>query len=378
VRIVVTNKSPGLKRPQTLSLDARVRVIDSRVHSSMMAFGYVSVGAFVVVRNLGPLFSLGLELLVHRCQHPTLKCNLKTIGATVSIAVGVVLYESHDLKFSLIGTLLLVVNLFFTTVGHIVERHYLAVNPIDVPLNGLVLLKNVVGAAWLIAGLSIYDSGQWAQLAVSCSSDEDGAWIRFLVLLSCVVGAGISYAGLWLQKCVSATSFAVISSATKIAVILWGILLEHDASDPASVSGALLSLVGALVYSVKSCNVGWVEKQVKSIIRMSKGQQELVDESAEASSLSTPAPRLKGAARKVVLILSAALVTFIAGTTVGNVMHTSDRPDARRWGFWSSAQPPSPPPAPFLPFSGQSSPSMATVSAPRGAAQSPPAPHSNA
>lgn len=114
----------------------------------MLAFDYVSVGAFVVVRNLGPLFSLGLELAIHP-NNPTLRCDVpdtwprtgrglsrprlrtppteadgwrrprpalpqrKTVCATAAIAIGVVLYEAHDIKFSLIGTVLMLFNLTF-------------------------------------------------------------------------------------------------------------------------------------------------------------------------------------------------------------------------------------------------------------------------
>ena len=99
--------------------------------TSMMAFEYVSVGAFVVVRNLGPLVSLCVELLIHKCHHPTLQCNAKSVSSTLAIAVGVALYEVNDVHFSLTGLVLLLLNLTFNVLSHNVERYYLAVEKVQ-------------------------------------------------------------------------------------------------------------------------------------------------------------------------------------------------------------------------------------------------------
>ena len=41
---------------------------------------------------------------------------------------------------------------------------------------------------------------------------------------SCFVSVGISYSGIWLGKHVTATTFMVLGSATKMLVIIWGIV----------------------------------------------------------------------------------------------------------------------------------------------------------
>ncbi len=66
---------------------------------------------------------------------------------------------------------------------------------------------------------------------------------------SCIIGCCISYSGLWLQKLVTATTFMVLGSCTKIIVILYGILFLSDSRSFLSILGALLSIVGSYAYA---------------------------------------------------------------------------------------------------------------------------------
>lgn len=67
--------------------------------------------------------------------------------------------------------------------------------------------------------------------------------------LSCLLGCAISYGGLWLQRLVTATSFMVIGSCTKLVVIIFGIVFFADAAGPISVFGAGLSVFGGYAYA---------------------------------------------------------------------------------------------------------------------------------
>lgn len=57
-----------------------------------------------------------------------------------------------------------------------------------------------------------------------------------LVLLSCVNGLAISYAGLRVQQLVTATTFMVLTNVNKFAVILFGVVVLHDEYEPLGVS----------------------------------------------------------------------------------------------------------------------------------------------
>ena len=76
--------------------------------SSMLALKYVSVGAFVVVRNLGPLVTLVMEVALHKPDNLT--CNARTAGATIAIAAGVWMYEANDMMWSERGFFFLMAN----------------------------------------------------------------------------------------------------------------------------------------------------------------------------------------------------------------------------------------------------------------------------
>ena len=75
--------------------------------SSLAAFSYVSVGAFVVVRNLGPLVALAIETTLHRGQPSSSRFTRKRAFGCSAIAVGVALYEMNDVSFSTVGLVLL-------------------------------------------------------------------------------------------------------------------------------------------------------------------------------------------------------------------------------------------------------------------------------
>merc|ERR1712151_476246 len=121
--------------------------------SSMLALKHVSVGSFVVVRNLGPLVTLAMEVALHRPDNLT--CNMRTAGATVTIAVGVWMYEANDIRWSQSGFFFLLANLGFACAERMLQRHLLHVREVDVSRTGLMLLNNGIGAALTILATSI-------------------------------------------------------------------------------------------------------------------------------------------------------------------------------------------------------------------------------
>ena len=64
--------------------------------TSMLALKYVTVGTFVVARNLGPLVTLVIETTVHRPEN--LNCDLKTSLSLAVIGAGVWLYEANEAR----------------------------------------------------------------------------------------------------------------------------------------------------------------------------------------------------------------------------------------------------------------------------------------
>ena len=210
----------------------------------MVALKYVSVGSFVVVRNLGPLVTLGFEVAFH--QPNGLKCDAVTVGATGALAFGVLLYESHDLTFSGVGLFFLVLNLLSACMERLAQRHLLAIKQVDCSTPALMVLNNGIGAALAVVLLHAFAPHEWHDMKRAVYHVR-GAGLA--VGLSAVVGCGISYAGLWLQRLVTATSFMVLGSLTKLVVIAWGILYMRDAHSPFALLGVALAIGGGFVYA---------------------------------------------------------------------------------------------------------------------------------
>jgi solute carrier family 35 protein len=53
----------------------------------------------------------------------------------------------------------------------------------------------------------------------------------------------------YLLGLVSATTFLVLGSFTKVIVVLWGMAVFHDAASPLAILGATLSIGGSVWYS---------------------------------------------------------------------------------------------------------------------------------
>lgn len=213
--------------------------------SSMIALKYVTVGTFVVVRNLGPLVTLVLETMVHRPE--TLQLDAKTTASVSAIAVGVWLYEAHDLAFSSTGLVFLFMNLGLACGERMVQRHFLAVNKIDVSKPALMLLNNGLGALLAVLVCLVLSPKEFHLLYHACTRKKDNAALA--VAASCILGCLISYSGLWLQRLVTATSFMVLGSVTKFTVVLWGMIVLADAHGPLSVMGAVMSVAGGFAYA---------------------------------------------------------------------------------------------------------------------------------
>ncbi|KAL1523507.1 hypothetical protein AB1Y20_018445 [Prymnesium parvum] len=212
--------------------------------SSILALHHVSVGSFVVVRNMGPLVTLGVETLVHRPDN--LACDSTTIAATLAIALGVAMYEFSNIRFSAIGMFFLLANLLFSCAERMLQRHLLAVRGVSVSKPGLMLINNAVGAAFTLLIIALFqETAQLHHLAIRMRRTS----VLTPVVASCFVGALISYSGLWLQSLVTATSFMVLGCFNKVAVIIWGIVFMKDASSPIALLGAMVSIFGCYLYS---------------------------------------------------------------------------------------------------------------------------------
>ena len=68
------------------------------------------------------------------------------------------------------------------------------------------------------------------------------------ILLSCVVGVGISYAGFNLRNLVSATSFTVIGVLCKLFSVLLNVLIWDKHANPLGITALCISIFAGTFY----------------------------------------------------------------------------------------------------------------------------------
>jgi solute carrier family 35 protein len=184
--------------------------------SSMVAMQYASLGTIVVCRNIAPLPTMFIEGMF---RIPFVMTS-RTVLSLLVIVAGVSLYEAHEIRFSSSALVAILVNMVFAVLERIMQRHLMANNPVDLSKGMMMLLNNGIGLIpTLLLALLSGEHRQWSEKLIGM----DGRAFTFL-LISCVNGLAISYAGIRLQHMVAATSFMVVTNVNKFAVILFGIL----------------------------------------------------------------------------------------------------------------------------------------------------------
>ena len=206
----------------------------------MIAMEHNTLGTIVVFRNVAPLFTLFIE----RMFRVPMVVSGETIGALLSIIVGVILYHFHALGFTTIGLLAICLNMVFAVLERLMQRHLMAQAPVDISKPGMMLLNNACGLLPCgVLMLAYHEPSRWSDVAAEMTLG--GA---ILVLTSCINGLAISYAGLRVQQMVTATSFMVLTNVNKFVVILFGVVVLHDELTGLSTLGVLLAMGGGLWY----------------------------------------------------------------------------------------------------------------------------------
>ena len=165
--------------------------------SSMLALNFASMAALVVVRNMGPLLALPIE----RAYQEKIAVSVRSVAAMVVILAGVVLYMYNDVTLdpanAALGLLYMFINLVLAIIHGLLTRRLLAVAPVDISSNGIVVLNNFCSLLPMAFG-GVVNSNEWARLPEAAKKLGAGEWA--LIVASCTVGLGISWAGINVQQ----------------------------------------------------------------------------------------------------------------------------------------------------------------------------------
>merc|ERR1719330_1863259 len=140
-----------------------------------------------------------------------------------------------------------VLNNFFAVGDRLLQRLMLAKDqaPVDISKTGVTLLNNLLGMVPLLAAALLTNEFPKVQTALQ---SLDG-WGVLWIIVSCFVGVGISYTGVWAQGLISATSFLVLINANKFSILFIEVfIMKEKTLGVWQLTGATVSILSAVLY----------------------------------------------------------------------------------------------------------------------------------
>ena len=263
--------------------------------SSMLALNFASMAALVVVRNMGPLLALPIE----RAYQEKIAVSVRSVAAMVVILAGVVLYMYNDVTLdpanAALGLLYMFINLVLAIIHGLLTRRLLAVAPVDISSNGIVVLNNFCSLLPMAFG-GVVNSNEWARLPEAAKKLGAGEWA--LIVASCTVGLGISWAGINVQRCVaatilrnsgairrnsrrrippslyryiSATTMLVLTNLNKFVVIGFGIVFLGESDSWQAILGCITALGGGVWYAQERAALNRKKKEEEAAAAQGPG-----------------------------------------------------------------------------------------------------------
>jgi len=180
------------------------------------------------------------------------------------------------------GVSFAILNNFFAVGDRLMQRYMLAKdqNPVDISKSGCTVLNNALGLIpLLVVGL--------------CIGEQTSVWPAFekldrmgyvWVILSCFVGCGISYTGVWAQSLISATSFMVLINANKFFIIFLEVfVLKKKEVTAMQVWGATITIFASIAFGKAK---GLAEQEAAGMLCTSGKHEEESDDSSDSSSVA--------------------------------------------------------------------------------------------
>jgi len=212
--------------------------------SSILALKAAPMSLVVTLRCLSPLGAM----LMERLYPNPVEINREAIISIVIMFAGGFMYVSQiEDAAHLAGIGWVFMNSTIAIVDRCLQRYLLSKdqNPVDISKTGVTLINNLLGSVPMM--IAAYTTGELAEVhaATGTMSKLD----VFYVAMSCVIGLGISYSGVWAQSLISATSFLVMINANKFVIIAIEAFGMHTKTlTNIQLSGASITILGACFY----------------------------------------------------------------------------------------------------------------------------------
>lgn len=213
--------------------------------TSILALKDTPMSLLVVFRS----FSVLLALVVERFFPNPLRVTQEILRAIFVMIVGALVFVSQmpmPIFFSALPWVS--ANTLIAVADRLLQRLMLARDqcPVDISLTGTVLLNNlwatlILGCAGHLVGEHEHVFEMFGNLTVYQVAS---------IVISCVLGIGISFAGVLVQKKITATSFLMVGVASRIGIITYeAFFINHGRTTKTEFIGALIVVLGSFMYA---------------------------------------------------------------------------------------------------------------------------------
>lgn len=212
--------------------------------TSILALKHASMSLVIVLRAMSPLGSL----VVERFYPDPVGSSSALVMSIVVMVMGGAMYCAQLDQSARQGIFWVILNAGIAVCDRCLQRLMLAKDqhPVDISKNACALISNGLGLfPVLVAAVCL---GEFSELPHAVA--QLNAWDKVNIAVTCIIGLGISYCGIWAQSLISATSFLVMVNANKFVIIaIEAIGLHTKVLSYTQAAGATVTLLGACLYA---------------------------------------------------------------------------------------------------------------------------------
>jgi len=212
--------------------------------ANMKVLSMANVETVIVFRSCTPLAVAFLEYIFYDRALPT----KRSWGSLGLITIGAFCYIATDRDFQVKGAsaytwacLWWVVLVFQLTYGKFLVT--------SIKLKSLwtpVLYTNTFSL--IPATIVGFIAGEFSQERLTHLWETFDSTACFWIMLSCVVGVCISWAGFWCQSLITATAYTVVGVMNKMLTVTVNVLIWDKHASPFGIGSLLICLVGGSLY----------------------------------------------------------------------------------------------------------------------------------
>jgi len=214
--------------------------------TSILALKDAPMTLVLTFRAMSPMISL----VVERFYPNPLRLSPLMLLSLFGCLFGMWLYL-HDIpKHHMTGVFWALLNNLFAVGDRLLQRLMLGKDqrPVDISKTGVTLLNNSLGLLPLLLACVLL-TNEAGDIEPAWQKLQGDRWGQIWVAMSCLVGVGISYTGVWVQSLMSATSMLVLINANKFAILFLEVLVMRSKTvGTCQILGATLSILFSILY----------------------------------------------------------------------------------------------------------------------------------